>query len=848
MFPKGLSLETIYTSLSANRHENGISCHGKYMLFSRASCSILFDLHENRVIITISGHSQQVNGQRFVVEEEDKSKDATTQSTNIAHLLSTSYDKTAIISSINFETKQYRNLHVLKSPDDSFFTTRLALLKNDQFISITTTMSGSIYLWKDDVIAQEISQSYVATASQLHTVPVQNSTYTFVFIGGSDNKLHIFQVDCDNIKLIHLLDLKGHDDWIKYIEVLSLPKKRSHEFLVASASQDTFIRIWHLRIVPDDKELHDIIRTSNSSLLQTSSQQKQCIDQRLLCSIETVLSGHECIVSGLCWFRNQGDTTLKLASCSVDKTVIIWQSTIAPVENIISTSTSTKRYVLNPASSGVWEEFLKFGETSETNLPFLGICVSPSDESIVYAQSLRGAIHSWKINSDDLQIKPMCCITGHFAAATDLAWEREGRYLLSCSLDKTTRLHGQSSLDGHWHELARPQVHGHEINCISSIQFNQFVTGAEEKTIRNYEATKFFLNSFKTLTSLSLPTDLQDMIEEYPKHAQLPTLGLSIRAAEAPYEIDASGGDKPVSGNQNSTWFGSGKLAEDISRMEHLDELPTEEILIQSTLWWEKNKLFGHGNEIHALDCDSKGTFLASSSKANKADMAYILIWECKQFRKVATIHHHSLTITRLKFSPDDKYLLSTSRDRTWCLSEKTGKMKQAYMKMANSNKTNGIHERIIWDCCWTPDSKHFMTVSRDKKAVFWSIEEMKPTNNPQEQQYPSMDKAIIRYDPMVEIFNQSIQAVDCVPIIQDRPKYTFAFGLEDGTLELHELDLCERFTWLRMNIFPRFHLSIRRLSFKPILRDDSHNADKKFELILASACEDGLVKVNKLG
>lgn len=88
--------------------------------------------------------------------------------------------------------------------------------------------------------------------------------------------------------------------------------------------------------------------------------------------------------------------------------------------------------------------------------------------------------------------EPRPTISGHFGPVQDLAWEpSNGGFLISVSLDQTSRLHarwindtegvGPKSSHVTWQEVARPQIHGYDMQCIAMITPLQYVSGADEK-------------------------------------------------------------------------------------------------------------------------------------------------------------------------------------------------------------------------------------------------------------------------------------------------------------------------------------------------------------------------------
>jgi len=72
-----------------------------------------------------------------------------------------------------------------------------------------------------------------------------------------------------------------------------------------------------------------------------------------------------------------------------------------------------------------------------------------------------------------------------------------------------------------------------------------------------------------------------------------------------------------------------------------------------------------------SLAVSNSRRLIASACKATTAEHAVIRVYDTEKWRLVGQpLEGHSLTVTRIAFSPDDRFVLSVSRDRTWRLFE----------------------------------------------------------------------------------------------------------------------------------------------------------------------------------
>lgn len=146
-----------------------------------------------------------------------------------------------------------------------------------------------------------------------------------------------------------------------------------------------------------------------------------------------------------------------------------------------------------------------------------------------------------------------------------------------------------------------------------------------------------------------------------------------------------------------------------------LTSLPTEEELSTSTLWPEIEKIYGHGYELTTLATSNAGDLVATACRASSSEHAVVRLSSTSTWATFgAPLAGHNLTVTRIAFSPDDKYVLTASRDRSWRLFERTG---EGYVP---SHAEERAHARMILDAAW--GEGFFVTASRDKSVKIWKV------------------------------------------------------------------------------------------------------------------------------
>lgn len=119
----------------------------------------------------------------------------------------------------------------------------------------------------------------------------------------------------------------------------------------------------------------------------------------------------------------------------------------------------------------------------------------------------------------------------------------------------------------------------------------------------------------------------------------------------------------------------------------------------------------------------NSSSFHLSMFQASKAEHANILAWNTTTWTQADNLQNaHTLTITQMCFSPNSRYLLSVSRDRTWALHQRDldGQDKYKFSLLQKTDKKTSVHSRIIWSCDWLSCNEKFVTASRDKKVIVW--------------------------------------------------------------------------------------------------------------------------------
>jgi elongator complex protein 2 len=495
--------------------------------------------------------------------------------------------------------------------------------------------------------------------------------------------------------------LTGHEGWVRALAFTRETTDDASDLILASASQDKYIRLWRIHrgdeLPAASSALNDPALGGMGRSLSNKAHWIESSTSKYSITFEALLLGHEDWIYTASWRHRNGK--LQLLSTSEDNSVAIWES---------------------DPTSGVWVCITRLGEisaqkgsTSATGSAgglWIGLW-SPDANSIV-SLGRTGSWRKWTYSTTTDMWAQEVAITGHTREAKGVCWSRDGSYLLTTGSDQTTRLHSQWKREDSstsWHEFSRPQIHGYDLNCLDALTDSQFISGADEKLLRVFDEPKGVAEMLKRLCDIQSSTTA-----ELPDAANIPVLGLSNKA------IQAVGDDEPIENEDEDE-----REAVDPSSVVRKSTLefshpPFEDHLARHLLWPETEKLYGHGYEISAVAVSRDGGLVATACRASSIDHAVIRLYDTKDWLEVKPpLKAHSLTVTALQFSPDDKYLLSVGRDRQWVIWERGEEPTQYALKYSNPKG----HSRMVLGASWTTlTPPTFMTAGRDKSVKIWQI------------------------------------------------------------------------------------------------------------------------------
>lgn len=694
------------------------------------------DPNHKGVSYTLKNHSQEVTCVRFVPDGEFLISCAEDHNINI-------WQKSDLVP---YKLVQTINAH-------SGSITCIAVLNSNLFA--TGSSDGQIKLWHKvdpaawkEVHSEQIKPGFYPLSLALQDI---SSDKVLLSVGGTNFNLYIYSFILSAGQVSDFTQaavLTGHEDWIK---CLSFIKESPDNYLLASGSQDRYIRLWRLRL---NEQIDNSDEDSSKLILLSNKQYKFNIqDTKAAFSFEALIMGHDDWVTGLAWHPSaSSNKTLQLLSSSADTALMIWEmdheSGIWVCVSRLGELSIKGASTATGASGGFWScnWFVKDGE------------------QYILTNGKTGSIRAYK-SDNSTNWDAILSVTGPCKEITDLKWSKGGDYFMATSLDQTTRLLAPWSVNKPvvtWHEFARPQIHGYDMICLDNISSTKFVSGGDEKILRVFEMTDSISKLLKNFSGVNVDTN-----DTLPETAALPVLGLSNKAANEQLEAgEAAQQQQDAEENQEPTE----PKKEDF--LTGLTTPPLEDHLQRFTLFPELEKLYGHGYEITSCVVSPNGALIASACKSNSTKHGMLRIFnvnndyqQCDQ-----TLPGHNLTVTNIEFSPSGQYLVSVSRDRQFILWKVTDEEKGTFEMVENNPKA---HTRIIWDCDWVPTNSYgdfFATVGRDKHIKLWNITE----------------KVNLAASLKLE---EVVTAITCYKYLLES-KVLIAIGTEAGALQLFTVDL----------------------------------------------------------
>ncbi|PGH13181.1 hypothetical protein AJ80_06427 [Polytolypa hystricis UAMH7299] len=812
-----LSAVTDYISVGGNRHPAAADWDSQsgLLAFGADNNVALWDTtdpYHKGVYALLVGHTGTVNAVRFY----------TCPSSGSRLLITGSADRTIRVWQPSTATSSPRIFTLAATLEGHENSINCIAVARNSGVFASGAADGTVRIWRvvsgDGKIHGKLLETialkprYFPLTLALRQLPTQGASQPMVLaVGGTRTTIQIYvaqDVSSDSVNFELCATLAGHEGWIRSLAFTNAAEQDNTEgFLLASASQDKYVRLWKVspgEVAPRPANPEDVSLGGFDQTLSNKAHVFEASGAKYSITFEALLFGHEDWIYTVAW--GPDPQRRQLLSSSADNSLVIWEAD--PV-------------------SGVWFSTARMGEisvqkgsttaTGSAGGFWIGLWALNGEKVISLGRT--GSWRAWKYDRDGDSWIQDNGISGHVRSVNDIEWEPNGGYLLSTSSDQTTRLHAKWKQGGHhhtWCEFARPQIHGYDLNCIASLGTSRFVSGADEKLLRVFNETKALAQLLENLSGFTQFSD-----QELSEPANMPVLGLSNKAMDEDAELDEA-----------EATNGTGGLDAPVSlQIPALDisHPPLEDHLARHTLWPEHEKLYGHGYEISAVAVTHDRTIIATACKASSIDHAVIRLYDAATWDEIRPpLTAHSLTITCLRFSHDDRFLLSVGRDRQWAVFERDNTDK-ALFKLLTSNPKG--HSRMILGASWAPlaSGVAFATAGRNKNVKIWALDEDNKTFS---------CKATIA-------LQHPVTAIDFYPVAVDNHAY-LAVGEDNGQITIHKIAV-EDFKTNQADALPTLECpskTINQLLWRPPGEMQDGEAAKGGALKLAVASEDSSVRI----
>lgn len=791
-----------YYSIGANRQtaaSDWADCYGGVVAFGADVNLALWRPTDQKVWHPrTAGHKGLVKAVKFLPARPDD---------QFSHIVSAGDDKCVKLWRLDHASGEVDNIQTVE--DHTAAVNCIATLKpgwtggtDTGFLFVTGSADATVKIWTFDgaeirvLQTIQLSPKYLPLALAVSPLGGGGSTYMIASAGTKDT-IQIFtgtfSQDQSDFRL--QATLSGHEGWIRSLDLtLEAPDSPDGDLLLASASQDKYVRLWRVHqghelpaqaATASDPTVGAYLPGRSPSNKAYRFQAQDDADYSV--TFEALLFNHDDWIYSARWNRSE-QGALRLLSASADNSLVIWEC---------------------DADSGIWVPAVRLGEisrekgatTATGSIGGFWTGLWSPDGSSILTLGRTGSWRRWDWQPGSATWEQGVAVSGHTRAVTGLAWSPSGDYLLSTSSDQTTRLHARWAEDGRWYEMSRPQIHGYDLNCVDALGESLFVSGADEKLMRVFKKPRAVAKMLRAVAGIG-PAQGEEGQEgeaddSMPEAANMPVLGLSNKAT-----VEAEDDDAAQAAAVNPELDRSAIDPASIVRRSALDVAhpPLEESLSRHTLWPEVEKLYGHGYEISCLAASHDGRLVASACRASSLNHAVIRIFETARWTELRPpLAVHTSTVFRLRFSADDRFLLSVGKDRRWAVfqrkvgdeqpSSKEGGGGMCYEEFQTDEKG---HKRMVLDAAWgplmpdVPGRRFFATASRDKSFIVWATA-VSGTDA------AGADEGAEKFHKLQSVsLEDPITAIDFLPRPYQGKYAVLAVGTEKGQVRTYLWDILE--------------------------------------------------------